>query len=129
MDGVAYVLTSDIADGGVLVVVDLVNNQITADVAVAVAPTQLVLTADGTRAYVVDYDHVAVVDTDKRAIVAEVSVGARPSAIALASDRLYVADYDSCVTVYTVAASTPMLYSQFASALAVPAPRELQPAV
>ena len=129
MDGVAYVLTSDIADGGVLYVVDLVNNQITADVAVAAAPTQLVLTADGTRAYVADYDHVAVVDTDKRAIVAEVSVGARPSAIALASDRLYVADYDSCVTVYTVAASTPMLYSQFASALAVPAPRELQPAV
>lgn len=131
MDSTAYVLTSDIADGGVLYVVDLVNNRITADLTVAKAPTQLVLSQDGARAYVVDYDHVAVVDTEDRAVVAEVSVGARPSAVALSGNRLYVADYDGGVTVYAVTASVPMLYSQFVNApsLVASEPRELEPAV
>ncbi|MEU0497708.1 hypothetical protein [Mycobacterium sp. NPDC006124] len=129
MDSTAYVLTSDIVDGGVLYVVDLVDNQITADLSVAAAPTQLVLSEDGGRAYVVDYDHVAVVDTEHRSVVAEVSVGARPSAIALSGERLFVADYDGGVTSYTVAAPVPMLYSQFVDASALPAPRELEPAV
>ena len=128
MDSTAYVLTSDIVDGGVLYVVDLVANQITADVSVAAAPTQLVLSADGARAYVVDYDHVAVVDVEHRKVVAEVSVGARPSAIALGGERLVVADYDGGVTTYTVAAGAPMLYAPF-DAAALPAPRELEPAV
>jgi hypothetical protein len=65
-------------------------------------------------------------------------VGARPSAIALSGDRLYVADYDGgvtvyAVTVYAVAAPMPMpmLYSQFVGApsLVEPALRELEPAV
>lgn len=136
MDSTAYVLTSDIADGGVLYFVDLVANKITGTLTVAKTPTQLALSKDGARAYVVDYDHVAVVDTDDRAVVAEVSVGARPSAIALSGDRLYVADYDGgvtvyAVTVYAVAAPMPMLYSQFVGApsLVEPALRELEPAV
>jgi YVTN family beta-propeller protein len=129
MDSTAYVLTSDIANGGVLYVVDLVDNQITADVRVAAAPTQLVVSEDGARAYVVDYGHVAVVDVEHRAVVAEVSVGARPSAIALSGQRLYVADYDGGVTSYTVAAPVPMLYSQFVDASVLPAPRELEPAI
>jgi hypothetical protein len=72
-----------------------------------------------------------VIDTDDRTVVAEVSVGARPSAIALGGDRLYVADYDGGVTVYAVAAPTPMLYPPFVGtpALVEPALRELQPAV
>jgi len=131
MDSTAYVLTSDIADGGVLYFVDLVDNKITGMSAVAQTPTQLALSEGGARAYVVDYDRVAVVDTDDRTVVGEVSVGARPSAIALGGGRLYVADYDGGVTVYAVAAPTPMLYSPFvgAPALVEPALRELQPAV
>jgi YVTN family beta-propeller protein len=131
MDSTAYVLTSDIADGGVLYFVDLVNNKITGTLTVAQTPTQLALSEDGVRAYVVDYDHVAVVDTEDRAVVAEVSVGARPSAVALGGDRLYVADYDGGVTVYAVAAPMPMLYSQFVGAPSLVAPtlRELEPAV
>ncbi|MET0474724.1 MAG: hypothetical protein ABW001_08800 [Mycobacterium sp.] len=130
MDGTAYVLTSDIADGGLLYFVDLVNNKITGAVRVADAPTQLALSGDGTKAYVVDYNRVVVVDTDGRSIVTTVSVGARPSAIALGTDRLYVADYDGGVTAYAVEASTPMLYSQFVAApsLVAPAVRELAPA-
>jgi YVTN family beta-propeller protein len=131
MDSTAYVLTSDIADGGVLYSVDLVNNKIAATVRVAQTPTQLALSNDGARAYVVDYDHVAVIDTDEQTVVTTVSVGARPSAIALRGDRLYVADYDSGVTCYAVVSPMPMLYSQFVSApsLVAPVVRELVPAV
>jgi DNA-binding beta-propeller fold protein YncE len=130
VDGSAYVLTSDIADGGVLYFVDLVNNKITGTVRVAEAPTQLALSVDGTRAYVVDYGHVAIVDTDGRSIVSTVSVGARPSAIAVSVDRLYIADYDGGVSAYAVETPTPMLYSQFVAApsLVAPAIRELAPA-
>ncbi len=131
LDGIAYVLTSDIADGGVLYFVDLVAQRITDAVRVAEAPTQLVLSDDGTQAYVVDYGQVVVANTDTRALVATISVGARPSAIALRGDRLYVADYDGGVTAYAVATPAPMLYSQFMAANSVVAPqrRELQPAV
>ena len=69
------------------------------------------------------------IDTEVRVVIAEVSVGARPSAVALNGNRLYVADYDGGVTIYAVASPTPMLYSQFENApssLVVPA-RELQP--
>ncbi len=129
MDSTAYVLTSDIADGGALYFVDLVKNRITGAVTVAQAPTQLVLSDDGARAYVVDYDHVAVIDTDDRTVVTTVTVGARPSAIALKGDRLYVADYAGGVTAYAVASPMPMLYSQFVDpSLVEPALRELEPA-
>lgn len=129
LDSTAYVLTSDIADGGVLYVVDLVDNVIAASFRVAEAPTQLALSADGTRAFVVDYGQVVVVDTDGRSIVATVSGAARPSAVAVGVNRLYVADYDGGVTVYGVEAPAPMLYAPFAAASALVAPaRELAPA-
>jgi YVTN family beta-propeller protein len=130
IDGTAYVLTSDIADGGVLHFVDLVNNRISGAITVARTPTQLAIGQDGARAYVVDYDHVAVVDTDDRSVVATLEVGARPSALAVSADRLYVADYDGGVTSYAVASPTPMLYAQFVAApsLVAPAARELTPA-
>jgi YVTN family beta-propeller protein len=130
LDGAAYVLTSDIADGGVLYFVDLVNNKIAGATRVAEAPTQLSLSSDGARAYVVDYGQVVVVDTDTRAIVTTVSVGARPSAIAIGVDRLYVADYDGGLAAYAVEAPMPILYSQFVSSpsLVAPTVRELTPA-
>lgn len=127
MDSTAYVLTSDIADGGVLYFVDLVKNEITGSVAVAVAPTQLALGTEGTRSYVVDYGQVVVVDTEDRSIVTTIAVGARPSAIAVSANRLYIADYDGGVSAFAVHAPMPMLYSQFVAA--APAARELEPAV
>ena len=126
LDSTAYVLTSDIADGGVLYFIDLVANQISGMASVAEAPTQLALSEDGTRAYVADYANVVVVDTDERAVLTTISVGARPSAIAVSADRLYVADYSGGVTAYQVPAALPMLYAQFVSAPALArAPREL----
>jgi DNA-binding beta-propeller fold protein YncE len=130
LDSTAYVLTSDINDRGVVHVVDMVANRIMASVAVATAPMQLALSADGTRAYVVDYDQVVVLSTETLTIVDTISVGARPSCVAVGVDRLYVADCSGGITAYTVPASTPMVYETLAAAnpLAAVELRELEPA-
>ena len=130
LDSTAYVLTSDINDRGVVHVVDMVANRIMASVAVATAPMQLALSADGTRAYVVDYDQVVVLSTETLTVVDTISVGARPSCVAVGVDRLYVADCSGGVTAYTVPAPAPMVYEPLAAAnpLAAVEFRELEPA-
>jgi YVTN family beta-propeller protein len=130
LDSTAYVLTSDINDRGVLHTVDLVANRITASAVVAAAPTQLALSVDGTRAYVVDYDHVVVLCTESLAVVDTISVGARPSCIAVGVDRLYVADCDGAISAYAVPAPAPMLYAALVAAnpLVGLDMRELEPA-
>ena len=130
LDSTAYVLTSDINDRGVVHVVDMVANRIMASVAVATAPMQLALSADGTRAYVVDYDQVVVLSTETLTVVDTISVGARPSCVAVGVDRLYVADCSGGVTAYTVPAPVPMVYEPLAAAnpLAAVEIRELEPA-
>ena len=130
LDSTAYVLTSDINDRGVVHVVDMVANRIMASVAVATAPMQLALSADGTRAYVVDYDQVVVLSTETLTVVDTISVGARPSCVAVGVDRLYVADCSGGVTAYTVPAPAPMVYEPLAAAnpLAAVEIRELEPA-
>ena len=130
LDSTAYVLTSDINDRGVVHVVDMVANRIMASVAVATAPMQLALSADGTRAYVVDYDQVVVLSTEALTVVDTISVGARPSCVAVGVDRLYVADCSGGVTAYSVPAPAPMVYEPLAAAnpLAAVELRELEPA-
>jgi YVTN family beta-propeller protein len=130
LDSTAYVLTSDITDRGVVHVVDLVANRIMASVAVATAPMQLALSVDGTRAYVVDYNHIVVLDTETLTVVDTISVGARPSCVAVGVDRLYVADCAGGVTAYSVPAPAPMVYAPLAAAnsLAAVEIRELEPA-
>ena len=130
LDSTAYVLTSDINDRGVVHVVDMVANRITASVAVATAPMQLALSADGTRAYVVDYDQVVVLSTETLTVVDTISVGTRPSCVAVGVDRLYVADCSGGVTAYSVPAPAPMVYAPLAAAnpLAAVEIRELEPA-
>jgi YVTN family beta-propeller protein len=130
LDSTAYVLTSDINDRGVVHVVDMVANRIMASVAVATAPMQLALSADGTRAYVVDYDQVVVLSTETLTVVDTISVGARPSCVAVGVDRLYVADCSGGVTAYTVPAPAPTVYEPLAAAnpLAAVEIRELEPA-
>lgn len=108
-DSTAYVLTSDIAARGVLHVVDLVANRVAATVSVGAAPTQLALSADGSRAFVVDYDRVHVVSTETHAVVGAITVGARPACVAVANDRLFVADYNGDLTSYAITA--PVMYA------------------
>jgi DNA-binding beta-propeller fold protein YncE len=129
LDSTAYVLTSDITDRGVLHMVDLVANRVTASVNVGTAPTQLALSTDGSRAFVVDYDRVHVFCTENRALIGSVSVGARPACVAVGPQRLYVADYTGGITSYAVALRAQMLYAPFvANAVAAPSVRELVPA-
>lgn len=127
LDSTAYVLTSDLSDRGTLYVIDLVANRIVTAIPVGTVPTQLALASDGTRAFVVDYDRVHIVDTEASVVAGSISVGARPATVTVAPERLYVADYEGTVTSYHVNAAA--LYAPFApNALAAPKVRELQAA-
>ena len=109
------------------------TNRITDTIELGIgAPTQMTLSPDKTRAYVVDYDHVAVLCTLSLEVVNHVTVDARPSCVTVNSDggRLYVADYAGDVSVFSVASTLPLLYSQFVATepIALPETRELEPA-
>jgi YVTN family beta-propeller protein len=132
-DGTAYALTSDRARGGAVSVIDMSTNRITDTIELGVgAPTQMTLGPDKTRAYVVDYDQVAVVCTLTHAVVNTVMVDARPSCVTVNSDggRLYVADYAGDVSAFSIDSTLPLLYSQLVATdpIALPDPRELEPA-
>jgi YVTN family beta-propeller protein len=100
-----------------------------ASVPVATAPTQLALSVDGTRAYVVDYDHVVVLNTETLTVVDTIAVGVRPSCVAVGVDRLYVADCAGGVTSYSVPAPAPMFAPvAAANSFAALEIRELEPA-
>jgi YVTN family beta-propeller protein len=131
-DRVAYVLTSDRASGGAVKVIDLSNGRITGTAELGIgAPTQMTVSADKTRAYVVDYDNVTVLCTLTLKIVNKVKLDARPSCVAVDSDagRLYVADYAGGVTGLSVEAARPLLYSQFVATdpIYTPQAAELEP--
>jgi YVTN family beta-propeller protein len=115
-DGIAYVLVSDRTRGGAVEVIDLSTGAIagTAELGVG-APTQMTVSADRTRAYIVDYDNVTVLCTLTLKIVDTVKLDVRPSCVAVDSEagRLYVADYAGGVTAFSVASAMPLLYSQF----------------
>jgi YVTN family beta-propeller protein len=132
-EGTAYVLTSDRARGGAVSVIDMSTNRITDTIELGIgAPTQMTLSPDKTRAYIVDYDHVAVLCTLSHEVVNTVAVDARPSCVTVNSDggRLYVADYAGEVNAFSVATTMPLLYSQFGVThpIALPEPRELEQA-
>ncbi|CRZ18373.1 MmpL3/TtfA transport complex stabilizer [Mycolicibacterium neworleansense] len=117
-DGVAYVLTSDLEHRGVVHTVDLAAGAVVDAVEVGGAPTQLVLSPDATRAYLVDYDRVIVWCALSSQIQGTVDVHAQPAAVVLRDNgtRLYIADYAGQVNVFDVAES---LYSQLVSVDAV----------
>src|SRR4029077_5928989 len=125
-DGTAYVLTSDRVRGGAVSLIDMSTNRVTDTIELGIgAPTQMTLSK--TRAYVVDYNNVAVLCTLSHEVVATVTVDARPSCVAVDSDggRVYVADYAGEVAAFTVASTLPLVYSQ---PIALTKPRDLDPA-
>lgn len=130
--GMVYVLTSDRAVGGAVHVIDLSVNRVADTVEIGGAPTQLVMSPDHARAYIVDYDRVAVLCTLSMEIVDSLSVEERPSCVALGPDgsSLYVADYSGTVHVFSVSSTIEMLYSQFLATdpIALSVSRALQPA-
>ena len=127
-----YVLTSDRAVGGAVHVVDLATLRITDSVSLGGAPTQLVMSADQTRAYMVDYDRVAMLCTLSLDVVDSLRVDARPSCVTQSVDgtRLYIADYAGGVSVFSVESSIETLYNQFLATdpIAAHPPRILQAA-
>ena len=128
-DGSAvYVLTYDPSIGGAVHVVDTTTHQTVDTIAIGGANTQLTLSADGTRAYVVDADHVAVIDTTTHETVDTIGLGAPPSCVAASADgtQLYVADYAGVVTIAPVTPSLPADVVELLGAL--PEIRELEPA-
>lgn len=118
---IAYVLTSDLTDRGVVRVVELSAGTVIDVVEVGGAPTQLALAPDATRAYVVDYDRVSVLSTLNNEIVGSIDVGVQPSAVAVRADngRLYIADYSGEINAFDTAMSLPALYPQFTAAASV----------
>ncbi len=130
-DGTAYVLTSDRTRGGAVCVIDLSTNRITDTIELGGAPTQMILSPDKTRAYIVDYDQVVVLCTLNLEVVNSVTFSARPSCVAVSPDggRLHVADYAGGVTVFAVTSTLPLLYSQFMATdpIALPELQGLEP--
>jgi len=109
------------------------SNRITDTIELGIgAPTQMTLSPDKTRVYVVDYDHVAVLCTLSHEVLTTVAVAARPSCVTLNSDgdRLYVADYAGEVNAFAVATTMPLLYAQcvLTDAIALAEDLELEPA-
>lgn len=113
-DGVGYVLTSDRERRGVVHIVDLAAGTVVGDIEIGGAPTQLELSPDATRAYIVDFDRVLVLCTLTNEILGSIDVGAQPAAVAVRADggRIYIADYTGRVNAFEVAGSLPVLYSQ-----------------
>jgi YVTN family beta-propeller protein len=132
VDGTAFVLTSDRACGGAVSVIDLSSNRVTDTIELGGAPTQMTLSPDKSRAYIVDYDRVAVLCTLSLEVVNMITVGARPSCVAVSPDngRVYVADYAGGVTVFAVESTLPPLYSQVMATdpIILPDAQELEPA-
>ncbi|MGV0836131.1 YncE family protein [Mycolicibacterium thermoresistibile] len=124
-DHTAYVLTSDRYRGGSVAVVDLYRRQIRERIDIGGAPTQLALAADGARAYIVDYDSVAVLCTASSQIVHTFDTGVAPSCVAVSADsaQLFIADYTGEVTSFAVADISPLLYSPFLATNPIPGRR------
>ncbi|MHC9292138.1 MmpL3/TtfA transport complex stabilizer [Mycobacterium sp. LTG2003] len=131
-DGIAYVLTSDRQYRGVVQLVDLSAATVVGAVQIGGAPTQLVLSPDATRAYVVDYDRIIVLCTLTNEILGSVVLHAQPAAVTVRDDgaRVYVADYSGHVNAFDVAAPLPALYSQLVATepAAMPELPALEPA-
>jgi len=130
-DSTAYVLTSDRDRGGVVNVIDMSTNRITDIIELGIgAPTQMTLSPDKARVYVVDYNHVAVLCTLSLEVVDTVAFDARPSCVAVNfdGDRLYVADFAGDVSAFSIASTRPLLYSQFVATdpIVLPELRELE---
>ena len=75
---------------------------------------QMALSSDGSRLYIADYQHVAVMCTEINSIVDKLTVTAEPSCVAISPDgtRLYIADHAGAITVMSVAADSTELEAE-----------------
>ncbi|MBV8930205.1 MAG: YncE family protein [Mycobacteriaceae bacterium] len=129
----AYVLSCDPRRGGAVVTVNLKSRRIASAVEVGGFPSQLVLSADGTRAYIVDRQQIAAMCMVTNEIIETVPVGTQPSCVALmpAAAMLYVADCGGGVTTFSVepAVTLPKFQEMALGVIGASEVRELEPAV
>ena len=128
----AYVASFDTHWGGSIDVIDTAINEITAKVGIGGAPMQMALSPGGSRVYIADYDHIAVLCTGTNSVIDTLTVTAEPSCVAVSPDgsRLYIADHAGTITVMSVALDSSKLETELMAVniSAAPALRELEPA-
>lgn len=128
-DGAVYVLTSDRITGGAVQAVDVTVGAVADTVELGIgAPTQIAMSGNDTRAYVVDYDRISVLCTVTLDIVDTMSVHTRPSCVAVDSEvgRVHVADFEGNVTTFAVTPVPPIRYPDLVATDPIRV-RELQP--
>ncbi len=125
----AYVAIFDTHWGGSVDVIDTAINEITAKVGIGGAPMQMVVSPDGARVYIADYEHVAVMCTETNSVVDILKVTAEPSCVAVSPDsgRLYIADHTGAITVMSVASDAAETEMITMNVTTVPELRERQP--
>ena len=128
----AYVVSFDTHWGGSVDVIDTSINEITAKVGIGGAPMQMVVSPDGARVYITDYEHVAVLCTGTNSVVDTLTVTADPSCVAVSPDgsKLYIADHSGAITVLSVALDSSALETELMAMniRTAAALRELEPA-
>lgn len=126
-----FVVGDDLDAGAHVDVVDTRTLRVTDTVAVRGIITQLVLSVEGERAYLVNGDRISVLCTATREIIDTITVGADPACVVESRDgkRVFVADYTGGVTAFSVASTTESLLAKMMTpaALDLPALRELEP--
>lgn len=126
----AYVASFHTHWGGSVDVIDTAINEITAKVGIGGAPMQMVLSPNGTRLYIADYEHVAVLCTETNSVIDTLTVAVDPSCVAVSPDssRLYIGDHAGNVTVLAVAADVAEVETELISVNANVAPELRKPA-
>ncbi len=91
--GAALVGMPDVPAGGSLLIVDLLDRAVVAEIPTAHVPMGIAISRDGSRAYVAEYGtnaapgtEIAVVDLVARTLLEEVSIGPRPEQVVLSED-------------------------------------------
>lgn len=117
--------------GDVLEVVDAGTNVVTGRIPVAGPLTQLTLSRDGERGYLVTAGGVVVLCTATHEVIRTVGVTGSPSCAveSLDGQHLYIGGYDGVVTTVPVPASAVSLLDQLALDAAVKKLLELEPAL
>lgn len=103
-----FVASHDSEKGAHVDILDTLTHRVTSTVAIGGPMTQLLLSIEGNRAYVVNGVQIVVMCTATREIIDTVSLVAEPACISESCDgkRVFVAGYDGRVTGYSVASTT-----------------------
>ncbi|CAN5484689.1 hypothetical protein BH11ACT6_BH11ACT6_23490 [soil metagenome] len=128
-DGAAVWVATDDDAKGLVDIVDLRSRRVLGTVEIGSPVRQLMLSGVGDRVYAVTAEAVVVVCTGTCQVVDTIDIGTEPSCITESVDgsRLYIADFEGRVALFSVASATPSLLERMSTpeALAGPAVRQL----